>query len=154
MASDPSEIEAWQRLDERTTTSGFLTPDDIAKLAAIGVCHVINLAPDGRDGALEGEAELLAQRAIRYSYIPVPFDAPAQDQFDEFRQAYDGSDEQVHVHCIANYRVSAFFYRYNRDHRDMEEAHARSLMEQQWSPETWDHELGKVWAQFIAKGAS
>jgi hypothetical protein len=24
-------------------------------------------------------------------------------------------DAPMHVHCIANYRVSAFFYRYRRD---------------------------------------
>jgi uncharacterized protein (TIGR01244 family) len=150
MAIDPSDIHAWQRLDECTTTSGYLKPEDIAKLAAIGVRHVINLAPDGRDGALAGEAEMLAERGIRYSYIPVPFDAPAQDHFSEFRLAYKRSSEPVHVHCVANWRVSAFFYRYNRDHQKMDEGEARALMEQQWSPENWDHEMAQAWVDFIS----
>jgi hypothetical protein len=32
----------------------------------------------------------------------------------------------VHVHCIANYRVSAFFYRYRRDVLGVGEATARA----------------------------
>jgi hypothetical protein len=36
----------------------------------------------------------------------------------------------VHVHCIANYRVSAFFYRYRRDVLGMNGAEARAEIEQ------------------------
>jgi hypothetical protein len=48
----------------------------------------------------------------------------------------------VHVHCIANYRVSAFFYRYRRDVLGMDAAAARSEMEAIWQPED-------VWADFL-----
>ena len=41
----------------------------------------------------------------------------------------------MHVHCIANYRVSAFFYRYLRDMLGMNEAEARAEMERVWHPE-------------------
>ena len=34
-------------------------------------------------------------------------------------------DVPVHVHCIANYRVSAFFYRYRRDVLGMDDEGAR-----------------------------
>jgi protein tyrosine phosphatase (PTP) superfamily phosphohydrolase (DUF442 family) len=154
MAKDPEHIEAWKRLDARTTTSGFLMAADIGKLADIGVRHVINLAPDERPGALAGEAELRAEHGIRYSYIPVPFDAPDDSHFREFFTAYEADGEPVHVHCIANYRVSAFFYRYNRDVRGMDEGEARALMEQQWSPGAGDHPVTKVWAEFIRKGGA
>ncbi|MCB2076535.1 MAG: protein tyrosine phosphatase family protein [Novosphingobium sp.] len=154
MAQDPDDIEAWQRLDARTTTSGKLAETDVARLAAIGVRHVINLAPDDRPGALAGEADLLADHGIRYTHIPVPFDAPDDDQLKAFVRAYEADSEPVHVHCIANYRVSAFFYRYNRDLRGMDETQARALMEQQWSPEKSDQPTMTVWAQFIARGGN
>ena len=48
----------------------------------------------------------------------------------------------VHVHCIANYRVSAFFYRYRRDVLGTDETQARADMEEIWHPEG-------VWATFI-----
>ena len=152
MASDPEDIEAWQRLDPRTTTSGKLRPEDVAKLAGIGVRRVINLAPDERPSALAGEAELLKQAGIRYSYIPVPFDDPRGSHFDAFVAAYEGDREPVHVHCIANYRVSAFFYRYNRDIAGMAEKDARALMERQWAPDKSEHPSMQVWARFITQG--
>jgi hypothetical protein len=50
----------------------------------------------------------------------------------------------VHVHCIADYRVSAFVYRYRRDVLGMKEAEVRAEMEQVWHPEG-------VWAAFIGR---
>ncbi|MEJ1977606.1 MAG: hypothetical protein WDN49_17380 [Acetobacteraceae bacterium] len=44
-------------------------------------------------------------------------------------------DSPVHVHCGANYRVSAFFYRYRRDVLGMDEAQARADLERIWQPE-------------------
>jgi hypothetical protein len=32
-----------------------------------------------------------------------------------FAEALEAADGPVHVHCIMNWRVSAFCYRYNRD---------------------------------------
>ena len=154
MSNDPDGITAWQRLDARTTTSGKLVADDIERLARLGVRHVINLAPDGRDGALDGEADLLAQHDMRYTYIPVPFDAPGEDHFSAFVEAYESSDDPVHVHCIANYRVSAFFFRYHRDMAGMDEDKAHALMEQQWSPKELDHEVAPVWVSFVSKESS
>ena len=41
---DPSDIRNWRRRPDGITTSGKLEPGDPARLAAIGVRHVINLA--------------------------------------------------------------------------------------------------------------
>ncbi len=148
--SDPEDIRAWQRLDDRTTTSGRLEDPDVARLAAIGVQHVINLALDDSPDALADEAAKLAAAEIGYTHIPVPFDAPDDDHFDAFRAALAvAGDAPVHVHCIMNWRVSAFYYRLNRDHRGMAEATARALMHQQWAPEKSDDPRAKIWAAFI-----
>ena len=61
MAHDPEDIVGWQRLDERITTSGRLTADDLDRLTAIGVRHVINLALADSSGALPDE-ELISDR--------------------------------------------------------------------------------------------
>ncbi len=82
----------------------------------IGVRHVINLALDDSPDALPDEAAKLAAAGIGYTHIPVPFDAPDEQHFDAFRNALkQAGDAPVHVHCIMNWRVSAFFYRLNRD---------------------------------------
>lgn len=151
MASDPDHIACWQRLDDRTTTSGRLKAEDVEALAAIGVGHVVNLALADSPGALADEDQLLAAQGIRYTHIPVPFGTPDDGHFAAFREAIESGEAPVHVHCIMNWRVSAFFYRYNRDVRGMSEARARAMMERQWSPDSSDHADAPAWSKFIGR---
>ncbi|MGE3691226.1 MAG: protein tyrosine phosphatase family protein [Novosphingobium sp.] len=151
MPSDPDHIACWQRLDSRTTTSGRLAAEDVSALAAAGVRHVINLALPDSPGALPDEAELMARAGLRYTHVPVPFDAPRESHYRAFCKAYDADCGPVHVHCIMNWRVSAFFYRYHRD-KGMSEADAKAIMQRQWSPDTSEAQHATVWADFIHMG--
>jgi len=79
---------------------------------------------------------------MTYIHIPVDFQNPTDRDFEQFCAVMEQLKEvPVHVHCIANYRVSAFFYRYHRDVLGMNEAEARAEMEETWHPEG-------VWAAF------
>lgn len=152
MPADPPEIRAFQRLSPRITTSGRLRDEDLAALAALGVRHVINLALDNHPEALADEADKLAARGIGYTHIPVPFDAPDDDHFRAFITALDtASAVPVHVHCIMNYRVSAFFYRYHREIVGLDQAAARSLLNQQWDPQASDRPEFQPWAKFLER---
>ena len=146
--SDPADIRAWQRLSERVTTSGRLQEGDPERLAEIGVKHVINLAMSDHAEALPDAEAKFAAQGIVYTHIPVPFAAPEEAHYQAFVHALEAADEPVHVHCIMNWRVSAFFYRYNRE-RGMPEAQARALMERQWTPETSDYPGASAWADLI-----
>ena len=146
---DPDHIRGWQRMSDRVTTSGRIEADDIARLADLGVRHVINLALAEHPEALGDEAVLLAEAKIAYTHIPVPFDAPDEQHFAAFVRALDTAEGALHVHCIMNWRVSAFFYRYNREHAGMDEVQARELMEKQWSPASNPHPDAPAWARFI-----
>ena len=151
MSGDPDDIRGWQRLDRATTTSGRIEPGDPARLAAIGVRHVINLALDDHPEALADEAARLAAEGIGYTHIPVPFDAPGADHFAAFEAALAAASGPVHVHCIMNWRVSAFFYRRNRA-AGMSEDEAGALLRQQWDPRGSDDPRARVWAAFLAGG--
>lgn len=146
--SDPADIRGWQRLSSRITTSGRIEEGDLPRLSAVGVGHVVNLALDDHPEALADEAGKLAGAGIRYTHIPVPFDAPSEAQYRAFVEAIEDDAAPVHVHCIMNWRVAAFFYRYHVE-RGMAEAEARALMEVQWSPDTSDHPSAAPWAAFI-----
>lgn len=148
--SDPVDIRGWQRLDERTTTSGRIEPDDVARLKAIGVAHVINLALDDHPDALEREADRLGAHAIGYTHVPIPFDAPTEVHYAAFRDAVEAADGPLHVHCIMNWRVSsALFYRLNRG-RGMLEAEARALLQKQWDPLASTDPHANPWAALMA----
>jgi uncharacterized protein (TIGR01244 family) len=147
--ADPEDIFAWQRLSDKLTTSGALQEDDPARLAEIGTKHVIYLAMADHPEALSDAEATFAAQGIGYTHIPVPFAAPEEAHYAAFKEALDEADGPVHVHCIMNWRVSAFCYRYNRE-RGIPEAEARALMERVWTPETNDHEDAPTWAEFIA----
>ncbi|HEX5319720.1 MAG TPA: protein tyrosine phosphatase family protein [Stellaceae bacterium] len=140
---DPKAIYNWLRLDDRITTSGQPTEPQLADIRALGVRHVVNLGLHSHEKALPDEAASLARLGMTYIHIPVDFANPTDGDFARFCAAMDElKDVPVHVHCIANYRVSAFFYRYRRDVLGMDAARARAEMEQIWRPKD-------VWAAFI-----
>ena len=152
MPDDPTQIRNFQRLDARTTTSGRIRDEELDALAAIGVAHVINLALADHPEALPGEAAKLAERGIGYTHIPVPFGDPRDQHYDAFVAALEAAgDAPVHVHCIMNYRVSAFFYRYHRERLGLPEAEAREFLEAQWAPDRSDAPEARPWADFLSR---
>lgn len=141
--TDPQDITNWRRLDSRVTTSGQLTTAQLAIIAGLGVRHVINLGLHTHEHALADERGDVTRLGMDYTHIPVDFTAPTEADFAAFRAAFEATPDKVHVHCIFNWRVSAFFYRYRRDVLGMDEAAARADMDPIWQPHG-------VWAEFIA----
>ena len=149
MTCDPSDIRNWQRRPDGVTTSGRLEPGDPARLAALGVRHVINLALDSHPEALPDEAALLAEQGIAYTHIPVPFDAPTHEHVAELSQVLDETEGPVHVHCIMNYRVTAFFYLLDKA-SGVPEAEARGRMAAVWDPLSSDDPRAEPWRSLLA----
>ncbi len=142
---DLPDVLNWRRLDDRITLSGQPTEEQLADIRDLGVTHVINLGPHHNKGALEDEAGTVAALGMGYIYIPVEFDSPTDQDFAKFCDAIESlPDTQIHVHCIYNARVSAFFYRYAKAGRGLPEAEAQALMDSIWRP-------GNDWADFIGR---
>ena len=148
MADDPSDIRNWRRRPDGITTSGRLEPGDPARLAAIGVRHVVNLALDNHPEALEGEAVAMAEAGIGYTHIPVPFDAPTREHVARLRETLAEVDGPVHVHCIMNWRVTAFFYLLDQE-AGIPEPEARARMTSVWDPLASDDPRAGVWKALI-----
>ena len=144
-ATDPEGIYNWRRLDGRITTSGQPTEAQLAGLHDLGIRHVINLGLHSHEKALSDEAGSLSRLGMTYIHIPVDFKNPTEQDFARFSTAMrELEGVPVHVHCIANYRVSAFLYRYRRDVLGEDEAAARAEMERVWKPD-------QVWQAFIGR---
>jgi len=147
VTADPEDIYHWLRLDSRLTTSGQPDEAQLVAIAALGARRVINLALHTHPRALPDEAASVAALGMGYTHIPVAFDHPTEADFGAFRRAFEAAaDGPLHVHCIANYRVSAFLYRYRRDVLGLNEAAARADMLRIWTPDP-------VWAAFVAPRA-
>jgi protein tyrosine phosphatase (PTP) superfamily phosphohydrolase (DUF442 family) len=143
--ADPEGIYNWHRLDGRITTSGQPTEAQLAEIRGLGVRHIVNLGLHTHEKALPDEAATVDRLGMTYTHIPVDFQNPTEQDFDKFCAVMaDLKDVPVHVHCIANYRVSAFFYRYRRDVLGWDNAEARVAMEDVWHAEG-------VWATFVQR---
>lgn len=143
--SDPTGILNWRRVSDQVTTSGQPTEDQLAEIKALGARHIVNLGPHDNNGALKDEAGTVAGLGMEYIYIPVDFEAPTEADFRDFCDAMGRLDGQsVHVHCIYNARVSAFFYRFASEGRGGAVETAFARMDGIWRP-------GGVWARFIRK---
>ncbi len=82
---------------------------------------------------------------MEYIHIPVDFQNPTDQDFQQFCAVMERlKDVPVHVHCIANARVSAFFFRYRRDVLGIDETQAHAEMEAVWQPRG-------VWVDFVER---
>lgn len=103
----------FRKIHDRLTTSGTVHPDDLKMLAFQGYEVVVNLMPDASEYAVADERKIVQSQGLEYIYIPVDFKQPKRSDFAEFSAALDRvSDKKVHIHCAANYRVSAFYALY------------------------------------------
>jgi protein tyrosine phosphatase (PTP) superfamily phosphohydrolase (DUF442 family) len=120
-------------------TSGQLSEKDIARLPALGIEAVINLAPPTSSNALSGEAEYVTREGIAYIQIPVKWERPELDQLAQFfgvLKAFAG--RKIWVHCAKNMRVSAFIYLYRKLCLAESEEVSIHPMQAVWVPnETW-----------------
>ena len=140
---DPSNILNWRRLDEEITTSGQPSEDQLSAIQKLGVTHVVNLGPHSHQQALANEPAIVSNLGMDYLNIPVDFDNPTEVDFARFCTAMaELKGRRVHVHCIFNARVTAFFYRFQKVVAGLNEDEARGFMESVWRP-------GGAWAAFI-----
>ena len=143
MIPDDFGIYNFRRLSPTLTTSGQPDEAQFAALRDAGVAAVINLALVDSPRALADEPGTLAALGLRYTHIPVDFKAPTEGDFEAFAATMDAlGDTPAHVHCAANWRVSAFLYRYRTERLGWDEAAARPDLEAIWQPDA-------VWRNFL-----
>jgi len=144
MNAEASDAIGYLRLNERLSTSGQPTTEELQAMARGGVEVVINLAlhNDPRY-SLPDEEGAVRTAGMIYVHIPVIFNAPTEENLISFFASMESHvGKNVHVHCAANKRVTAFvgLYRVLVQHWDEESAF--DPMRQIWDPNA-------IWTAFI-----
>lgn len=135
-------ITNYIQLTPTIATSGQPTVPQFSWIADAGYRCVINLAMPDSDDAIATEGRIVTELGMIYIHIPVPFDRPTPQHLRQFMGVMAGIEaDPVWVHCVKNYRVSAFLYHYLRQKGYIEQE-ARSPIFQHWQP-------NKVWQQFL-----
>lgn len=131
--------------DEKLSSSGMPTPEQMKSVAEAGVQLVINLAPHDVPKAIPREGELVNDLGMEYLNFPVTWRAPEREALTNFIAAMDANmDKKIHVHCEANYRASAFIMMYRVLRLGWKKEDAIPVMERMWNPEDFP-----VWQTFI-----
>lgn len=132
------------RINDRLTTAGQPTGEQLRAAAAEGFTAVINLVPAGSMNGLPDEAGLVAALGMAYVHIPVDWSNPTGADFDAFVAVMDRlAGQKLLIHCAANYRVTAFYGLYAQKRLGWTREQAEALRARVWEGDY------PVWETFI-----
>ncbi len=145
MSTDIDHSYNFRKISDELTTSGVVGAEGLKKLATQGYEGVVNLLPDSSEHAVPDERDIVESQGIEYVYIPVDFRTPARSDFARFSEALDRlADRKIHIHCAANYRVSAFYSLYEVSRGRWSRDQATDFIHDTWQPAEYPG-----WSEFI-----
>jgi protein tyrosine phosphatase (PTP) superfamily phosphohydrolase (DUF442 family) len=131
--------------NEKLSSSGMPTPEQLKDVAEAGVKVVINLATSKSEGAIPDEGGLVNGLGMEYIHIPVDWNNPTNKDLDDFLNAMDRhKDESILVHCQANYRATGFVALYRILRLGWKKEDAFQDVRKIWNPVEYP-----VWQMFI-----
>jgi protein tyrosine phosphatase (PTP) superfamily phosphohydrolase (DUF442 family) len=142
------DIYNFLQLSSQIATAGQPTLQQYPAIATAGYQVVINLALKESANALENEDAIATNLGLEYIHIPVIWDTPTIEDFQEFGRVMDEKlEHKIFIHCAANKRVSAFMYLYRQIHQGVDEVTARQDLVRIWTPnEVWQIYIDRILA--------
>lgn len=135
-------------------TAGQPRPEQFAIIAEAGYTTIVNLAtPDSRRG-LENEEKYATVCGLTYINIPVVWENPTLRDVQQFFAVMDARpNAKIFLHCIVNYRATAFAFLYSVLQLGMPVAEAKAIMHQVWEPyDAWQRFIDTVLAAYNDTG--
>jgi protein tyrosine phosphatase (PTP) superfamily phosphohydrolase (DUF442 family) len=137
------EIKNYALAFQSLATSGQPTEKQIEEIKENGFQVVINLGLLNQPYSLANEKGKVESLGMEYVHIPIAFESPEEDRFNQFVSAMDGfSGKKVFLHCAANYRASSFAYLYGMIKEKWDKERAEDYLRKVWEPNA-------IWRSFI-----
>ncbi|MGA9572505.1 MAG: protein tyrosine phosphatase family protein [Lysobacterales bacterium] len=142
-ADEVAGIDNYRQYSPYLSSSGQPGTDEIKALKEAGFQRVIYLAFSDNKSALEHEDRVVKSLGMDYLHIPVDFDSPAVDDFEDFAAVLN-RDRTIRtlLHCQINLRASTFSFLYRVIYDGVPMARAKSDLDGIWQPD-------KIWYRFI-----
>jgi protein tyrosine phosphatase (PTP) superfamily phosphohydrolase (DUF442 family) len=141
------EIFNYLKVNDRLSTAGQPTEEQLRDLAADGFTAIINLAPVNPPYTPEDEAGLVKSLGMAYHYIPVDWNNPTDADFAAFEAAMRATaGDKLLIHCAANFRVTAFYSLYAEKNLGWSAEQAEALRAQIWAGSDYP-----IWEAFVAR---
>ncbi len=136
-------IVNFYQLDESIGTAGQPEAEQFRDISAAGYEIVLNLALGDSPNAIENERNIISELNMTYVHVPVDFNSPRLEDLESFfKHMEKHKNKKIFIHCVMNWRVSAFMFLYHTIKCDMPVADALQQMNAVWQPEP-------VWQEFI-----
>jgi protein tyrosine phosphatase (PTP) superfamily phosphohydrolase (DUF442 family) len=120
-------------------TAGQPDKQQLQAIAEAGFDVVINLGLAEADYAVPEEKTILEAHGVEYHHVPVSFDAPEIEKYNEFAALMKATEhKKTFVHCVANKRVSVFLALYRILEKHAPREGALNEVHKVWVPNnTW-----------------
>lgn len=139
-----SNILNFMQITENIASSGQPNESEFAAIVDARYDVVINLAMPNSENAIPSEGHLVTTNNMIYIHIPVPFDNPEFFHLRSFLKIMETfSDKKIWVHCVKNYRASAFLYHYLHKSRGFSITEAQKAILPSWEP-------NEIWQRFMS----
>lgn len=141
------EIYNFIKVSDEIVTAGQPTVEQLRSLAAEGFTTVINLATIDPARSPANEAELVRTQGMTYYHIPVDWENPQDTDFATFAQIMlQLPAGKTLIHCVANYRVTAFYSLYAQKYLGWSAAQADDFRAAIWKDSDYP-----IWREFVAR---
>lgn len=130
------------KVNDNISTSGQPTKKQFKMIAENGFDVVINLAMHNK-GALKEEDKIVSKNEMIYIHIPITWKNPELDRLQLFMhllKTLQDEKKKVFIHCIMNYRASAFIFQYKK--LILNQADAKLIAPKEFKPK-------KVWKKLM-----
>ena len=141
-------IYNYNKISSLWATGGQPDEDELHAIGQAGFEVVINLGLDKAEYSIPEEKNILALYGIKYYHLPVSFQAPQIEHYQEFAKILHSiADKKVFIHCAANKRVSVFIALYQMIEMKLPFQEAQKKIRSIWQPnDVWDNFISFVLA--------
>ena len=142
-ADDLSTIDNYREYSPQFSSSGQPSAEQLEIVSKAGFERVIYLAFSDNHTAIESEDRVVKSNGMDYVHIPVDFDKPDLQDFEDFA-ALMNRDKQKRtlLHCQINLRASSFSFLYRVIYSAVPIEQAKQDLDAIWVPD-------EIWFNFI-----
>jgi protein tyrosine phosphatase (PTP) superfamily phosphohydrolase (DUF442 family) len=140
---DISDIDNYLQYSPNISSSGQPGAGQLKALSAAGFQRVVYLAFTDNKTAIESEDRVVKTLGMDYLHIPVDFDSPAIDDFEDLASVLNRDiNIRTLVHCQINLRASTFIFLYRVIYGGVPILEAKADLDAIWQPD-------KAWYKFV-----
>jgi len=138
-----ADIGNYREYSPQFSSSGQPSAEQLKVVAEAGFDRVIYLAFSDNQTAIETEDRVVKSLGMDYVHIPVDFDKPTLQDFEDFAAVLNrDKQERTLLHCQINLRASSFSFLYRVIYGGVPMAQAKQDLDAIWVPD-------EVWYKFI-----